>query len=84
MLYQDLHRLPIMFHWAILAARWWKRMFALQAESSTPLACAVEDIQLAMGGCTTCWLYHLLHTMYVLGLLQAGWCSLSKDWLAQQ
>jgi hypothetical protein len=83
-LHQDLHRLLIMFHWAILAARWWKRMFALRIESNTPMACAVEDIQLAMGGCTTCWSSHLLHTMHVLGLLQAGWRSQSKDWLAQQ
>jgi len=25
-LYRDLHRLPIMFHWVALAVRWWNRL----------------------------------------------------------
>jgi hypothetical protein len=77
-LHQDLHRLLIMFRWAILAARLWKRMSTLQ--SIPPMACSVEDIQLAMDGCTTCWSSHLLH-MHVLRRLQAiGVSSLRIGW----
>jgi hypothetical protein len=85
-LYTDLHRVPVMFHWVILAARWWGRLADRHAEGHQSLACCawLEDIQLALSGCKQCWSYQLLHTLHGLGLLQAGWLSQSRDWVAQQ
>jgi sorting nexin-29 len=91
-LYRDLHRLPIIYHWVCLAARWWSR---LQVASGGPqqtegrhaaLAyCAWrEDVALALQGCRACWSYQFLHTMSSLGLLSADWQQQPLDWVLQQ
>jgi hypothetical protein len=85
-LYRDLHRLPVMYHWVVLAARWWARMSRAHAEGSGHVAVAAwgADVRLAWAGCRTCWAYHVLHTMRALTLLPTDWRSRPWEWVAGQ
>jgi len=80
--YRDLHRLPIMYHWVVLAVRWWTKMSKARQDEQ-PMACRawVEDVKLAKAGCATCWSSHLLHTLCSLHLLDGGWRQQPLDWL---
>jgi hypothetical protein len=80
--YRDFHRLPVMYHWVVLAVRWWTKMSkARQSEQSMACSAWVEDVKLARAGCATCWSSHLLHTMCTLNLLDRGWRQQPLDWL---
>lgn len=85
-LYRDLHRLPIMFHWVALAVRWWNRLH--RAHGAGPECMAsyawVEDVKLALAGCKHCWASHLLTTLARIGLIEAGWRQQPLDWVLQQ
>jgi hypothetical protein len=85
-LYADLHRLPVMYHWCVLAVRWWGKMSKARVEPTPPLACRawLEDVKLALSGCNRCWSYHVLHAMAVLGLAPADWRAQPFDWVTQQ
>ena len=73
-IYRDFHRLPIMYHWVVLAVRWWNKMSQAQQGGPSMAGCAwVEDVKLAVAGCATCWSSHVLRTMCSLGLLDHGW-----------
>lgn len=82
-LYRDMYRLPVMYHWVALAVRWWNRMSAARGDALSSMACCawLEDVKLALAGCRDCWAYHLLATMDRLGLLEAGWQQKALDWV---
>lgn len=82
-LYRDMHRLPVVFHWVVLAVRWWNRMGAAHVDALGTLACCawVEDVALAYGGCKDCWASRVLVTMTKLGLLQADWRQQPLPWV---
>jgi hypothetical protein len=48
-MYKDLHRVPVMYHWVTLAVRWWNKMSAAR-QGVQPMACCawVEDVKLAI------------------------------------
>jgi sorting nexin-29 len=85
-MYRDLHRLPIVYHWVLLAARWWNRMAAARDDAQSYVACCAwfEDVKLAVAGCRDCWAYQVLDTMHTLGLLEAGWRQRPLDWVQAQ
>lgn len=68
-LLRDLHRSPVLHHWASLAARWWGRLQDMPVDR---LARRVwrSDVELALSGCTTSWSHQLLNTMQRLGVVQ--------------
>jgi hypothetical protein len=63
-MYKDLHRIPIMYHWVALAVRWWNKMSAAR-QGVRPMACCawVEDVKLAVAGSAACWSSHVLRTI---------------------
>jgi hypothetical protein len=79
-IYKDLHRIPVMYHWVALAVRWWNNMFAAR-QGIRPMACCawVEDVKLAVAGSAACWSSHILRTMQCLGLLDPGWRQLPLE-----
>ena len=79
-MYKDLHRIPVMYHWVTLAVRWWNKMSAAR-QGVQPMACYawVEDVKLALAGCAACWSGHILRTMHCLGLLESGWRQLPLE-----
>lgn len=86
-LYRDMHRLPIMYHWVALAVRWWNKMAeGRDPENTRSMACCawLEDVKLALAGCTTCWSGHVLRIMSSLGLIDRGWRSQPLDWVLSQ
>jgi hypothetical protein len=85
-LYRDLHRIPVMYHWVVLAARWWTKLSDSRDEEPRSLASCVwrEDIALALDGCQSCWSYGLLHTMSGLHLLDSIWRQQPLEWVLQQ
>lgn len=83
-LYRDLHRLPVMFHWVALAVRWWNRMSASRDSGDLAPCAWREDVALAMAGCRDCWAYFVLHTMSALQLLEADWRLRDLDWVLQR
>jgi len=85
-LYRDLHRIPIMYHWVVLAVRWWTKLSDARDEEPRSLASCVwrEDVQLALEGCKDCWSYGVLHTMCSLHLLDSDWRQRPFDWVLQQ
>jgi len=51
-IYRDFHRMPVMYHWVVLAVRWWTKMSgARQSEQSMACRAWVEDVKLAKAGC---------------------------------
>jgi sorting nexin-29 len=82
-LYRDMHRLPVVFHWVVLAVRWWNRMGAAHVDALGTLACCawVEDVALAYGGYKDCWASRVLTTMTRLGLLQVDWRQQPLPWV---
>jgi sorting nexin-29 len=85
-LYRDLHRTPVMYHWVVLAARWWTKMSDSRDEEPRSLASCVwrEDVALALDGCQSCWSYGVLHTMSGLHLLDSNWRQQPLEWVLQQ
>jgi sorting nexin-29 len=85
-LYRDMHRLPVMYHWVVLAVRWWTKLSDARDEEPRSLAACVwrSDVQLALSGCTRCWSFWLLQTLRHLGLLDADWRRQPLDWVLQQ
>jgi hypothetical protein len=72
-LMRELHRLPVMHHWVVLAVRWWERLRAMHQDRLARVAW-VSDVELELSGCKSCWTYYLLHTMQRLGVIdQAAW-----------
>ena len=72
--------MPVMYHWVVLAVRWWTKMSgARQSEQSMACRAWVEDVKLAKAGCVTCWSSHILRTMCSLNLLDRGWRQQSLD-----
>ena len=61
-LYRDLHRLPVMYHWVVLAVRWWTKLSDSRGDEPKTLASCVwrEDVSLALEGYQDCWSYHVL------------------------
>ena len=82
-MYRDMYRLPVVYHWVALAVRWWNRMSAARVDAMESLACCawVEDVQLALDGCRECWAFCVLATMCKLGLLEAGWRQRPAAWV---
>jgi hypothetical protein len=70
-----------MHHWVVSAARWWGKLrdrMPDEGENSSRLAYNVwvDDVKLALAGCVDCWTYKLLHTLQVLGVVEASqWCA---------
>lgn len=85
-LYRDMHRTPIMYHWVVLAVRWWTKLSDTRDDEPRSLAGCVwrEDVQLALAGCRDCWSYGVLETLSLLRLLDPNWRQKSLDWLLQQ
>lgn len=85
-LYRDMHRLPVMFHWVVLAVRWWTKLSDGREEVPRSLAGCVwrEDVQLALSGCKRCWSYGVLHTLCTLGMLASDWRRQPLEWVLQQ
>ena len=85
-LYRDMHRRPIMYHWVVLAVRWWTKLSDARDEEPRSLAGCVwrEDVQLALSGCKRCWSFGVLQTLCSLGLLDADWRRQPLDWVLQQ
>jgi sorting nexin-29 len=84
-LYRDLHRLPVMYHWVILAVRWWNRMSAAHGGELALACCAwLEDVKLALAGCSACWASMLLHTLSSLQLVDCTWRTQGLDWVLGQ
>ena len=74
-----------MFHWVVLAVRWWNRMGAARVDALGTLACCawVEDVKLACGGYTDCWAFRVLTALSRLGLLQADWRQQPLSWVQE-
>ena len=85
-LYRDLHRLPVMYHWVVLAARWWTKLSDSRDDEPRSLASCVwrEDVSLALEGCRDCWSYHVLHILCSLQLLDSDWRQRPLDWVLSQ
>lgn len=85
-LYRDMHRMPIMYHWVVLAVRWWTKLSDARDEEPRSLAGCVwrADVQLALSGCKRCWASCVLRTLCLLGLLDADWRRQPLDWILQQ
>jgi hypothetical protein len=73
-LMRDMHRLPIAYHWVVLACRWWERLRQMAMVHSGRVAYQawVSDIELMVQGCRSCWTYQLLHTMTQLHVVSAS------------
>jgi sorting nexin-29 len=84
--YRDMHRRPIMYHWVVLAARWWTKLSDARDDQPRSLAGCVwrEDVALALAGCRECWSSCFLQTMCSLQLLAGDWRQQSLDWVMQQ
>ena len=82
-MYRDMYRWPMVYHWVALAVRWWNRMSLARVDALESLACCawVEDVQLALDGCRECWAFSVLSTMCKLGLLEAGWRQRPASWV---
>ncbi len=84
-LYRDLHRLPVMYHWVVLAVRWWNRMSVAQEGEGALARCAwLEDVKLALAGCSACWSSMLLNALSSLQLLDRDWRTQDLDWVLGQ
>jgi hypothetical protein len=85
-LYRDMHRMPIMYHWVVLAVRWWTKLSDQRDEEPRSLASCVwrEDVMLALDGCRDCWSFGVLHTLCSLNLLDSDWRQKPLDWVLQQ
>ena len=85
-LYRDLHRLPVMYHWVVLAVRWWTKLSDSRDDEPKTLASCVwrEDVSLALEGCRDCWSYHVLHTLCSLQLIASDWRQRPLEWVLQQ
>jgi hypothetical protein len=81
--YRDLHRLPVVYHWVALAVRWWNRMQLAHAGTSQCMASYawVEDVKLALEGSKVCWSFHVLSAMVDLRLLQPDWRRQPLEWV---
>jgi sorting nexin-29 len=81
--YRDLHRLPVVYHWVALAVRWWNRMQLSHGRESQCMASYawVEDVKLALAGSKSCWSFHVLSAMADLRLLQPDWRRQPLDWV---
>ena len=77
-LLRDLHRLPVMFHWVLLAVRWWNKLRGLAPVDDDRPASSVAyhawkaDVSLMCEGCDKCWSHQLLSTLQSLGVLPAA------------
>lgn len=72
-LMRDMHRLPIAYHWVVLACRWWERLKRMAMHPGRVAYHAwVSDIELMLRGCQSCWTYQLLHTMTQLQVVSAS------------
>lgn len=85
-LYRDMHRLPIMYHWVVLAVRWWTKLSDSRDDEPRSLAGCVwrEDVSLALEGCKDCWSYHVLRTLCSLQLLDSNWQQQPLEWVLEQ
>ena len=77
-LLRDMHRVPAMFHWVLLAVRWWNKLRGLapdgddQPTSSVAYHAWKSDVSLMCEGCDKCWSHQLLCTLESLNVLQAA------------
>jgi hypothetical protein len=74
-LYRDFGRSPIMFHWVVLACRWWNRLRdMLDDEQHICLAKKAwqDNVEMMLAGCKQCWSYYLLSGLQALGLVTAA------------
>ena len=84
-LLRDLHRVPVMFHWVLLATRWWNRLRAMSPAAGTVVSCVAyhawkSDVMLMLEGCRACWSYQLLHTLESLQQISpTQWQNTSPD-----
>jgi hypothetical protein len=85
-LYRDMHRRPVMYHWVVLAARWWTKLSDYRDDEPRSLAGCVwrEDVSLALAGCRDCWSSFVLKTMCTLQLLDRDWRQQPLEWVLQQ
>jgi len=85
-LYRDMHRRPVMYHWVVLAARWWTKLSDSRDDEPRSLAGCVwrEDVSLALAGCRDCWSSCVLKTMCTLQLLDRDWRQQPLEWVLQQ
>jgi hypothetical protein len=58
-LLREFHRLPMPYRWLLLATNWWEKLRAMP-ENRLARQAWVEDIELMLRGCETCWSYKLL------------------------
>jgi hypothetical protein len=50
-LYHDVHGRPVMYHWVVLAARWWTKLSVSRDEPRYLAGCVWrEDVSLALAG----------------------------------
>lgn len=88
-LLRDLHRMPIMFHWVLLAVRWWNKLSDMAPADDAAVSCVAyhawkADILLMQAGCKACWCYQLLQTLEALQVLSpAVWRTASLDGIMQ-
>jgi hypothetical protein len=75
-----------MYHWVVLAVRWWTKMSDARDEEPRSLAGCVwrEDVQLALSGCKRCWSSMVLQTLCLLGLIDADWRRQPLEWVLQR
>lgn len=77
-LLRDMHRVPIMFHWIVLAVRWWNKLRGFApASGDQPVSCVAyhawkADVSLMCRGCDKCWSHQLLSTLESLHVLSAA------------
>lgn len=85
-LYRDMHRRPVMYHWVVLAVRWWTKLSDTRDDTPRSLAGCVwrADVELALSGCKRCWSFAVLQSLCSLGLLDVGWRQQPLDWVLQQ
>jgi hypothetical protein len=74
LLLADFMRYPIMWHWVVLAVRWWLRLTGDSHRDSLAAAALRDNVRLMLAGCKECWAFRLLDTLSTLGVvLRQAW-----------
>jgi hypothetical protein len=69
LLLADFMRYPVMWHWVILALRWWQQLTGVGHGDSLAAAALRDNVRLMLAGCKRCWTFQLLDTLSALGVV---------------
>jgi hypothetical protein len=67
-LLREFNQTPVLYHWVLLAARLWNKACAAPADKLFKQA-FLDNVQLYIDGCRSCWTAKLLSTLHTLGVV---------------